>query len=360
MDNNRTNELLVEILKSLQRIELLLQNASHQSIDQAESSEEKSESFLDVMEILNIVSEIDSNLVRAGLCPKKTRWTRNYFLFKISFKLIGIPMAAKVITFHSYKGGTGKSFLSLNTAAYLSKVEHKKVIVLDYDFRAPTLVHKFKPNMNKIRFLNEFLEGKYSINEMIFDQTEFLQSKETEKFQFSVAYASPKSRDMQEMQMKTRQWQQKALTILMGGLLKIKNDYDVVIIDSSPGITYDSLNAMSSSDAVILVATPDMVDIQGTVDMSSEIYPSLVKFGAQPGLVLNKIPWEGKDDLYETKAILDKLKFEADLPVISQCPCYCDSSLLYNAILVKENQDHPLIKNVQEIVAHLNQIKPRE
>ena len=63
MDNNRTNELLVEILKSLQRIELLLQNASHQSIDQAESSEEKSESFLDVMEILNIVSEIDSNLV---------------------------------------------------------------------------------------------------------------------------------------------------------------------------------------------------------------------------------------------------------------------------------------------------------
>ena len=269
-------------------------------------------------------------------------------------------MAAKVITFHSYKGGTGKSFLSLNTAAYLAKVENKKVILLDYDFRAPTLVHKFKPNMNKIRFLNEFLEGKYGIEDMIFDQTDFISNDLSGKFQLSVAYASPKSRDMQEMQMKTRQWQQKALTILMGGLLKIKNDYDIVIIDSSPGITYDSLNAMSSSDAVILVATPDMVDIQGTVDMSSEIYPSLVKFGAQPGLVLNKIPWEGNDHLYKTTDIVNKLKIEADLPVISECPCYCDSSLLYNAILIKENQNHPLIKNIKEIVAHLNQIKPRE
>lgn len=269
-------------------------------------------------------------------------------------------MPAKVITFHSYKGGTGKSFLSLNTAAYLAKIEKKKVIILDYDFRAPTLFHKFQPDVNKIRFLNEFLDGKFSIDEMIFDQSGFLQNGSNQEILFHLAYASPKSRDIQEMQMKTRQWQQKALTILMGGLLQIKNQYDVIIIDSSPGITYDSLNAMSSSDAVILVATPDMVDVQGTVDMSSEIYPSLVKFGAQPSLVLNKIPWEDTNKLFETSQILKKLKIEADLPVISQCPCFCDSSLIHNAILVKENQSHPLIKNIQEIVTHLNNIEPRE
>ncbi len=269
-------------------------------------------------------------------------------------------MPAKVITFHSYKGGTGKSFLSLNTAAYLAKVEHKKVIVIDYDFRAPTLVHKFEPNVNKIRFLNEFLEGKYSIEEMIFDQTKFLQNDEEPDFLFTVAYASNRSRDMQEMQMKTRQWQQRALTILMGGLLQIKNKYDIIVIDSSPGITYDSLNAMSSSDAVILVATPDMVDIQGTVDMSQEIYPSLVKFGAQPALVLNKVPWEDDNKPYETREIINKLKRDADLPVISECPCYCDSTLIHNTILIKENQNHPLIKNIKQIVEHLNKVQPRE
>ena len=269
-------------------------------------------------------------------------------------------MPAKVITFHSYKGGTGKSFLSLNTAAYLAKVEKKRVIILDFDFRAPTLVHKFRPQKSKIHFLNEFLEGKQDIDGVIFDKTAFLQNGEEGNFLFNVAYASPYSRDMQEMQMKTRQWQQRALTILMGGLLRIKDKYDIILIDSSPGVTYDSLNAMSSSDAVILVATPDFVDVQGTVDMSSDIYPSLVKFGAQPALVLNKIPWDGKDQLYKTESILEKLKIEAELPVISQCPCYCDSSLIQNAILVKENQSHPLISNIKEIVQHLNRITPRE
>jgi septum site-determining protein MinD len=272
-------------------------------------------------------------------------------------------MPAKVITFHSYKGGTGKSFLSLNTAAYLSKIDKKNVIVLDFDFRAPTLVHKFiAASQSKIHYLNEFLEGKYLLNEVIYSQTSFLftDSELDDKIKFDIAYASPKSRDMQEMQMKTRQWQQKALTILMGGLLEIKDKYDVIIIDSSPGITYDSLNAMSSSDAVILIATPDMVDVQGTVDMSSEIYPSLIKFGAQPALVLNKIPWEKDRVLYQTDKIVQKLKTEADLPVITQCPCYCDSTLLHNTILVKENQNHNLIKNVKEIVDHFNSIKPRE
>ena len=268
-------------------------------------------------------------------------------------------MTAKVITFHSYKGGTGKSFLSLNTAAYLAKMEKKNVIVLDYDFRAPTLVHKFSPDVNDTNFLNEFLEGRQLIDNVIYDQSKYL-TTDGQDFKFHLSYASSKMHEISEMQMKTRKWQQQALTILMGGLLKIKNFYDIIIIDSSPGITYDSLNAMSSSDAVILVATPDPVDIQGTVDMSSEIYPSLVKFGAQPALVLNKIPWEAPNQLYDTEQILNKLKIEADLPVISQCPCFCDASLIYNTILIKENQNHPLIKNVKEIVKHLNSIKPRE
>lgn len=61
MDSDKTNDLLEEILKSLQRIEILLQNNSNLVTD--ESLEENQDSYLDVMEILNIVSEIDSNLV---------------------------------------------------------------------------------------------------------------------------------------------------------------------------------------------------------------------------------------------------------------------------------------------------------
>lgn len=63
MELDRTTMLLEEILKSLQRIESLLETSLNQNLDLSESTEENSESYLDVIEILNIVSKIDSNLV---------------------------------------------------------------------------------------------------------------------------------------------------------------------------------------------------------------------------------------------------------------------------------------------------------
>ncbi|RLI20450.1 ParA family protein, partial [Candidatus Bathyarchaeota archaeon] len=44
----------------------------------------------------------------------------------------------KVIAVHSYKGGTGKTILSINLAAALVK-HGKKVCLMDLDFRAPSL-----------------------------------------------------------------------------------------------------------------------------------------------------------------------------------------------------------------------------
>jgi septum site-determining protein MinD len=267
-------------------------------------------------------------------------------------------MPAKVITFHSYKGGTGKSFLSLNTAVFLSKEENKNVILLDFDFRAPTIIHKFPKS--GVRYLNEFLEGKCQLTDVIYDISQEVGVSGENKFY--VSFASPKTRDMQEMQMKTRKWQQKALTLIMSGLLEIKQQFDWIIFDSSPGLTYDSLNAMSSSDAVILVATPDSVDVQGTVDMSSDIYPSLIKFGAQPALVLNKVPWNNRsdNDLFDTGKIVKRFLDESGIPVISKCPCYCDSKLLQTSILVKDDPTHSLITNIKEITGYLASLEPRE
>ena len=63
MDSDKTTFLLEEIQKSLQRIEILLQSNANLITEDTEIPEENQDSYLDVMEILNIVSEIDSNLV---------------------------------------------------------------------------------------------------------------------------------------------------------------------------------------------------------------------------------------------------------------------------------------------------------
>ena len=44
----------------------------------------------------------------------------------------------KIIAFHSYKGGTGKTHLSANLATVLARKGFKTVL-LDLDFRGPNL-----------------------------------------------------------------------------------------------------------------------------------------------------------------------------------------------------------------------------
>jgi len=253
----------------------------------------------------------------------------------------------KVIAFHSYKGGTGKSFLSLNVAVNLA-LQGEKVALLDYDFRAPTLFHRFQPVNVESCSLNEYLDCRIPFEKVLFDYSHFLASKGT----LMLGFASPKTRDMQEMQIKSRQWQQRALTLLMQAISKLKPQFDWIILDSSPGVTYDSLNAMSTSEAVVLVSTLDHADLQGSGEMCLEIWPSLMKFGAKPSLVLNKVPRVGlgsQDKLYDTTDLEKEFFEENGVEIILKIPIFCDHSLLTKSIFIREFSDHPLTKYVQDL-----------
>src|SRR4030065_2671357 len=73
----------------------------------------------------------------------------------------------KIIAVHSYKGGTGKTLLSVNLAAALAK-KGKKVCLFDLDFRAPSLFAILK--MENIQcWLNDYLNGACDINKVIMD-----------------------------------------------------------------------------------------------------------------------------------------------------------------------------------------------
>jgi len=51
-------------------------------------------------------------------------------------------MAGRVVTFYSYKGGVGRSFLLANVAVLLSQWGHR-VLCVDWDLEAPGLRHYF-------------------------------------------------------------------------------------------------------------------------------------------------------------------------------------------------------------------------
>jgi MinD-like ATPase involved in chromosome partitioning or flagellar assembly len=58
-----------------------------------------------------------------------------------------ISQNGRVITFYSYKGGTGRSLLVANTALMLAS-NGRKVLVIDWDLEAPGLHHYFGPFMD--------------------------------------------------------------------------------------------------------------------------------------------------------------------------------------------------------------------
>ena len=90
----------------------------------------------------------------------------------------------KTITFHSYKGGTGKTSTVINTG-YLLAQKGRNVAIFDFDVKAPTLHYIFPPNGQKYH-INDVMAGKAKLEDVI---KEFTKEYELEG-RFLVGYAS--------------------------------------------------------------------------------------------------------------------------------------------------------------------------
>ena len=78
---------------------------------------------------------------------------------------------AKIISIHSFRGGTGKSNLTANIAALLTRAGHR-VGVIDTDIQSPGIHVIFSLKLADIRFaLNDFLWGRCSIEKAAHDVT---------------------------------------------------------------------------------------------------------------------------------------------------------------------------------------------
>ena len=128
--------------------------------------------------------------------------------------------------------------------------------------------------------------------------------------------------------------------ILLREELFVKKNADFVIIDTSPGIRYWSINTLAVSDIVILTLKMGDLDIEGTKKMAQEIYGAFTKFGTLCYLLLNRGPGycsipesqhtpvtinigkhSGSSIQYDS---LEDLSNTIDIGVISEIPCYCD------------------------------------
>lgn len=256
----------------------------------------------------------------------------------------------KIIALHSYKGGTGKTLLSVNLAATYAK-RGKNVCLLDLDFRAPSLQAAFKTN-NAEYWLNDYLNGVCEIDKVLIDVTE----KHGRSGKFLVGLANPATEAIREMSAKDRKWEMRALGRLLSLKTSLLNDMhlDSVILDTSPGLQYSSINAIVSAEIVLVVTSLDASDIQGTQRMTSELYDLFEK---KTGIVMNKVPPGTLSSKKEKEKFYKYFKNLHKLPILEAISCSCDVLRAGGTyIFAEEKPGHPFTKAVEKIATKIEKI----
>jgi MinD-like ATPase involved in chromosome partitioning or flagellar assembly len=232
----------------------------------------------------------------------------------------------KTIAFHSYKGGTGKTTLISNLAALYAK-NGKTVCLLDFDLYAPSLFAYFRKSPSC--YLNDLLRGEAGISDILVDVTSELGLNG----KLLVGFSSPRKEDINEIEIKHElKWQLAAMRRVLAAKNQLFEDskIDYLLLDTSPGIRYWSINALAIADGLFLVMKISDMDIEGTKRMIKDIYDSLTRFGSRYYLILNKVPGASPNSKYfsEKEAVAAVVDLERDTGsrVVASIPCFCDVS----------------------------------
>ena len=187
----------------------------------------------------------------------------------------------KIVSVHSFRGGTGKSNTSANIAAQLA-LSGKRVAVVDTDVQSPGIhvLFGFDEEMQG-KMLNDYLYGGCPIVECAHDVTSKVGATTGKLF---LVPASIKAADIAKV---LRQgYDVELLNEGFRALVKGLN-LDVLVIDTHPGLNEETLLSITISDTLLLILRPDKQDFQGTavtVDIARRLeVPELL-------LLVNKVP----------------------------------------------------------------------
>ncbi|MEM7032102.1 MAG: MinD/ParA family protein [Chloroflexota bacterium] len=189
---------------------------------------------------------------------------------------------SKIISIHSFRGGTGKSNTTANMAALFAQ-RGMRVGVVDTDIQSPGIHVLFKMEEDSMSpSLNDYLWGECDIKDAAHDVTGNVSAQLDGKI-----FLVPSSIKAGEIVRILREGYDVGL--LTDGFHDLIDDLnlDVLLVDTHPGLNDDTLISVAISDAMAIILRPDQQDFQGTsvtVDVARKLnVPNLV-------LVLNKMP----------------------------------------------------------------------
>lgn len=293
-----------------------------------------------------------------------------------------IETMTKCVAFHSYKGGTGKSTISSNLAAALARKGFTAVL-LDLDVYAPSLQDYFQWQPKKS--INDYLFENANVDEVIQDLTGVLNKfpsgngeQPESKGKLFVGFSSTSKEEIYKLDGAVRQEGSKIQLLRKFLMLReeivSKYNADYIIIDTSPGIRYWSINSLAIADTILLSLKLDGIDLKGTRLLAKEIYESLTKLGTKSYLLLNRAAGyclppnmagentSSTQELYNTtignqSTVVSKLNEDIGMDTILSIPCYCDIQFDSNEFLTAlKYPDHPFAAKIGVLIDKLKEI----
>jgi MinD-like ATPase involved in chromosome partitioning or flagellar assembly len=193
----------------------------------------------------------------------------------------------KVIGIVSGKGGVGKTTVAMNLSLAFSQLKLNTLLV-DADTRMAGMSIQLDM-YNSPLTLNDLLKGNFNVFDAVYIHHSGLKIIPSSFFD---EYGS--------------------LSLLSFIANKLKPNYDLIFIDSPPGISESTIDILRSCEGIIAVVTPDIASVFGII----KIVKAAKEIGAEPlGIIVNRYNRKVKGQLTE-KEISESL----DLPVISVIP----------------------------------------
>jgi septum site-determining protein MinD len=165
----------------------------------------------------------------------------------------------RILSVHSFRGGTGKSNLAANMAALLA-AEGQRIGVVDTDIQSPGIHVIFGMRQEAMRrSLNDYLWGRCEIGDAAHDVTANLAGGLAGRVFLIPSSINPSdiARVMQEGY---------DVSLLNQGLRSLIRQLtlDALIIDTHPGLNEETLLSIAICDALAIVLRPDQQDYEGT------------------------------------------------------------------------------------------------
>src|ERR671932_476196 len=165
---------------------------------------------------------------------------------------------ARIVSIHSFRGGTGKSNTTANVAAILAQTG-RRVGVIDADIQSPGIHVLFGLAGSDVgASLNDFLFGEREIGEVALDVTDGAGAAGGRVFPM------PSSMRPGEITRVLREGYDPQR--LSAGLRDLVEELalDVLLIDSHPGLHEETLLSLVLSNVLVVVMRPDEQDYEGT------------------------------------------------------------------------------------------------